>query len=213
MERQYSSKPYYPSSSELPFNPKRLHHEKSKRRSSANSTDEILRRKSSADVGELNKSPDSSSRFLLSDEPFNDQSSDATVKKPNTHKHELVNSNSAVILKHYSQSAREAAPVFNSSTRSIEYSPALLSSSSQPPPRNHQVVVLRVSIHCKGCEGKIRKHISKMKGVTSFDIDLTTKKVTVIGEVTPLGVLESVSRVKSAQIWPSSSSSSTINIR
>ncbi|XP_020108698.1 protein SODIUM POTASSIUM ROOT DEFECTIVE 2-like [Ananas comosus] len=66
-----------------------------------------------------------------------------------------------------------------------------------------QVVALRVSIHCKGCAGKVRKHISKMEGVTSFDIDLATKKVTVAGEVTPLGVLNSVSKVKHAQFWQS----------
>ncbi|TXG73985.1 hypothetical protein EZV62_002564 [Acer yangbiense] len=71
------------------------------------------------------------------------------------------------------------------------------------------VVVLRVSIHCKGCEGKVRKHISRMEGVTSFSIDLTAKKVTIIGNVTPLGVLASVSRVKNAQFWPSSTSSSS----
>ncbi|PKA48527.1 Heavy metal-associated isoprenylated plant protein 26 [Apostasia shenzhenica] len=66
-----------------------------------------------------------------------------------------------------------------------------------------QVVVLRVSLHCKGCEGKVRKHISKMEGVTSFEIDLASKKVTVIGNVTPLGVLNSVSKVKNAQFWRS----------
>ncbi|CAD6231349.1 unnamed protein product [Miscanthus lutarioriparius] len=44
----------------------------------------------------------------------------------------------------------------------------------------HQVVVLRVSLHCKGCAGKVKKHISKMEGVTSFDIDIATKKVTVV---------------------------------
>ncbi|XP_010920737.1 protein SODIUM POTASSIUM ROOT DEFECTIVE 3 [Elaeis guineensis] len=70
--------------------------------------------------------------------------------------------------------------------------------------RSHdQVVVLRVSLHCKGCEGKVRKHISKMEGVTSFSIDLATKKVTVVGDVTPLGVLNSISKVKNAQLWPS----------
>ncbi|XP_010260028.1 PREDICTED: protein SODIUM POTASSIUM ROOT DEFECTIVE 2-like [Nelumbo nucifera] len=71
---------------------------------------------------------------------------------------------------------------------------------------HNQVVVLRVSLHCKGCEGKVRKHISKMEGVTSFNIDFAAKKVTVVGDVTPLGVLASVSRVKKAQLWPSSSS-------
>ncbi|KAK8315605.1 hypothetical protein V6Z12_D01G253800 [Gossypium hirsutum] len=67
----------------------------------------------------------------------------------------------------------------------------------------HQVVVLKVSLHCKGCEGKVRKHLSKMKGVTSFNIDFEAKKVTIVGEVTPLQVLASVSKVKSAQFWTS----------
>ncbi|XP_009354578.3 protein SODIUM POTASSIUM ROOT DEFECTIVE 1-like [Pyrus x bretschneideri] len=72
----------------------------------------------------------------------------------------------------------------------------------------HQVVVLRVSLHCKGCEGKVRKHLSKMEGVTSFSIDFQTKRVTVVGDVTPLGVLSSVSKVRKSQLWPSPTSSS-----
>nr|XP_016432471.1 PREDICTED: uncharacterized protein LOC107759109 isoform X2 [Nicotiana tabacum] len=70
---------------------------------------------------------------------------------------------------------------------------------TKPPPAN-QVVVLRVSLHCKGCERKMRKHISRMQGVTSFNIDFADKKVTVIGDVTPLGVLASISKVKNAQL-------------
>ncbi|TYJ50845.1 hypothetical protein E1A91_A01G237000v1 [Gossypium mustelinum] len=70
-------------------------------------------------------------------------------------------------------------------------------------PSVHQVVVLKVSFHCKGCEGKVRKHLSKMKGVTSFNIDFEAKKMTIVGEVTPLQVLASVSKVKSAQFWTS----------
>uniref|UniRef100_A0A0E0JUB9 HMA domain-containing protein n=1 Tax=Oryza punctata TaxID=4537 RepID=A0A0E0JUB9_ORYPU len=71
------------------------------------------------------------------------------------------------------------------------------SSSVQP-----QVVVLRVSLHCKGCAGKVKKHISRMDGVTSLDIDIATKKVTVVGDVTPLAVLSTVSKIKPAQFWP-----------
>ncbi|XP_019167547.1 PREDICTED: protein SODIUM POTASSIUM ROOT DEFECTIVE 1-like [Ipomoea nil] len=82
------------------------------------------------------------------------------------------------------------------------------SSSSTPTHRNHQVVELRVAIHCKGCEGKVRKHLSKMEGVSSFSIDLDSKKVTVIGNVTPLGVLANISKVKNAQFWPSPATSS-----
>ncbi|KAI4334477.1 hypothetical protein L6164_019166 [Bauhinia variegata] len=81
-------------------------------------------------------------------------------------------------------------------------SPALRPSCSARS--RNQVVVLRVSLHCKGCESKVRKHISKMEGVTSFSIDLESKKVTIIGDVTPLGVLASISKVKNAQLWPSS---------
>ncbi|CAI0475045.1 unnamed protein product [Linum tenue] len=88
---------------------------------------------------------------------------------------------------------------------SFQDCPPVLKSSSSA--RSHdQVVVLRVSIHCKGCEGKVRKHISKMEGVTSFSIDLATKQVIVKGKVTPLGVLASISKVKTAQLWATSSS-------
>ncbi|CAH9091980.1 unnamed protein product [Cuscuta epithymum] len=80
------------------------------------------------------------------------------------------------------------------------------SSSSFHPPAsastNKVVVVLRVSLHCRGCEKKMRKHISKMQGVSSFNIDFVAKKVTVVGDVTPLGVLASISKVKTAQLWP-----------
>jgi hypothetical protein len=37
--------------------------------------------------------------------------------------------------------------------------------------------------------------------VRTFSIDFAAKKVTVVGDVTPLGVLTSVSKVKNAQIW------------
>ncbi|RDX99247.1 Protein SODIUM POTASSIUM ROOT DEFECTIVE 1, partial [Mucuna pruriens] len=83
---------------------------------------------------------------------------------------------------------------------------------SHKPTLQNQVVVLRVSLHCKACEGKLRKHISKMEGVTSFSIDMEAKKVTIIGHVTPLGVLASVSKVKNAQLWPSSTSSSSSSL-
>ncbi|KAL1209975.1 Protein SODIUM POTASSIUM ROOT DEFECTIVE 2 [Cardamine amara subsp. amara] len=64
-----------------------------------------------------------------------------------------------------------------------------------------QVVVLKVSLHCRGCEGKVRKHLSKMQGVTSFNIDFAAKKVTVTGNITPLEILDSISKVKNAQFW------------
>ncbi|KNA21500.1 hypothetical protein SOVF_042580 [Spinacia oleracea] len=39
-----------------------------------------------------------------------------------------------------------------------------------------QVVVLRVSLHCRGCERKMKKHLSRMPGVTSFNIDFAAKQ-------------------------------------
>ncbi|CAA6664449.1 unnamed protein product [Spirodela intermedia] len=62
---------------------------------------------------------------------------------------------------------------------------------------------MRVSIHCLGCAGKVKKVLSKMEGVTSVRIDLEEKRVTVEGRVSPAAVLESVSRVKRAEFWPS----------
>ncbi|KAM1734820.1 hypothetical protein ACFX11_020241 [Malus domestica] len=66
-----------------------------------------------------------------------------------------------------------------------------------------QVVVMRVSIHCQGCAGKLKKHLSKMEGVTSFSIDLETKMVTVRGHVSAVGVVESISKVKKAELLAS----------
>ncbi|CAJ1968380.1 unnamed protein product [Sphenostylis stenocarpa] len=80
------------------------------------------------------------------------------------------------------------------------------SSSHSKSGSEDQVVELRVSLHCKGCEGKVRKHLSRMQGVTSFNIDFAAKKVTVVGDVTPLSVLASISKVKNAQFWPASAS-------
>nr|GMD01687.1 protein SODIUM POTASSIUM ROOT DEFECTIVE 2-like [Ipomoea batatas] len=64
-----------------------------------------------------------------------------------------------------------------------------------------KVVVLRVSMHCNGCARKVKKHISKMEGLPSYEVDLETKMVMVMGDIVPFQVLESVSRVKNAEIW------------
>ncbi|KAG8086195.1 hypothetical protein GUJ93_ZPchr0010g8294 [Zizania palustris] len=64
-----------------------------------------------------------------------------------------------------------------------------------------KTVELKVSMHCNGCARKVQKHISKMEGVTWFEVDLESKKVVVMGDVTPLEVLQSISKVKLAQLW------------
>lgn len=183
IDRENSKPNYAPAcSSELPAIPRRSYHEKS-RNSSAKPISTDVRRKSAADVHDL-YSPPGSSRYLLSDKPFLDLLSS-----------ESENASALVPAqpKHVSSSPND--------------SPLKPSSSLSSRSRHHQVVILRMSIHCKGCEGKVRKHISKMEGVTSFSIDLPTKKVTVIGDVTPSGVLASLSRVKNAQLWPSTAQS------
>ncbi|PON66995.1 Heavy metal-associated domain containing protein [Parasponia andersonii] len=187
--------PHVPCSSQLPINPKPYNNnydQKSRKSCSSNynySKQTELRRKSSADIYDLKGPPSTgSSRYLLSDDsssaPFIDWLSEADA-----HKRHVV----------------PAEPAAKYRSLSSKDSPALKTSSSTRS--RHQVVVLRVSLHCKGCEGKVKKHLSKMEGVTSFSIDLASKKVTVIGDVTPLGVLASVSKVKNAQLWPSTTSS------
>ena len=49
---------------------------------------------------------------------------------------------------------------------------------------------------------QLRRH-GLLVGRFVLDIDIPSKKVTVVGDVTPLGVLTSVAKVKPAQFWPS----------
>ncbi|XP_048437744.1 protein SODIUM POTASSIUM ROOT DEFECTIVE 2 isoform X2 [Pyrus x bretschneideri] len=86
------------------------------------------------------------------------------------------------------------------STRKLPSSDPDLLPPSSSADNVFQVVVMRVSIHCHGCAGKLKKHLSKMEGVTSFSIDLETKMVTVRGHVSPVGVVESISKVKKAEL-------------
>ncbi|XP_038993037.1 protein SODIUM POTASSIUM ROOT DEFECTIVE 3-like [Hibiscus syriacus] len=107
-------------------------------------------RKNSVKPSDVKSSPGSST-CLLSDRPFIDWLPESDRVSPSIHP------------------SQPAKPKLHESSNNNS-SPALKSSSSA---RSHnQVVVLWVSIHCKGCEGKLRKHISKMEGVTSFSIDL-----------------------------------------
>ncbi|KAL8136902.1 hypothetical protein V2J09_002903 [Rumex salicifolius] len=64
-----------------------------------------------------------------------------------------------------------------------------------------KTVVLKVSMHCHGCAKKVEKHVSMIEGVTSYKVDLETKMVVVIGDILPLEVLETISKVKNAQLW------------
>ncbi|CAL1414461.1 unnamed protein product [Linum trigynum] len=64
-----------------------------------------------------------------------------------------------------------------------------------------KMVVLRVSMHCGGCAKKVEKQVSRIEGVSSYRVDLESKRVVVIGDILPYEVLASVSKVKNAQLW------------
>ncbi|KAK3184930.1 hypothetical protein Dsin_032216 [Dipteronia sinensis] len=103
-----------------------------------------------------------------------------------------------------SHSNRFVSPTNNSSIKRDlprPKPPNKLSTTVASSDQVFQVVVMRVSLHCHGCAGKVKKHLTKMEGVTSFSIDLETKRVTVMGHVSPTEVLESISRVKKAEFW------------
>nr|CAB3473460.1 unnamed protein product [Digitaria exilis] len=55
-----------------------------------------------------------------------------------------------------------------------------------------KTVALKVSMHCHGCAKKVQKQVSKLQGVVSFKVELESKKVTVVGDVSPTDVLESM---------------------
>ncbi|GAB2235064.1 hypothetical protein Droror1_Dr00004343 [Drosera rotundifolia] len=181
----------------------------------------MMRRKSSSDMYEL-VSPPNSPRHLLKDMP---DSRDSIVmvpgKPPAGPGDKMIRRDDCLRTSSFSDAPHRksmgwfpshlATPSLSRSSTGrskppIDPRPPALASPASAQSRN-QVVVLRVSLHCRGCEAKLRKHLSKMEGVTSFSIDLATKKVTIVGNITPLGVLTSISKVKNAQLWPSSPSS------
>ncbi|KAF1899537.1 hypothetical protein Lal_00019665 [Lupinus albus] len=205
------TQPHVPCSSELPINPK-PYLEKHRKSSADKYERSELRRKSSGD--EVNdsctynlSSVGSSKRYLLCDtnttlEDWVSESDKIPAMDPSHGDAKtLVNRNNYHALRSCSTRSEDQI-LFVEFLRRIYKGDMLLV---------HWVVVLRVSFNCRACEGKVRKHISKMEGVTSFSIDRETKKVTIIGNVTPLGVVASVSKVKSAQLWlsPTSSASSS----
>uniref|UniRef100_A0A7N0TXS7 HMA domain-containing protein n=1 Tax=Kalanchoe fedtschenkoi TaxID=63787 RepID=A0A7N0TXS7_KALFE len=86
--------------------------------------------------------PPASKRYLLLD---NNQALD---KQPNTNRALALETKRVT----ESKSEKNGAPLF-APTEDNYCSPLL-----------DQVVVVRVSLHCKGCAGKVKKHISRMQG-------------------------------------------------
>ncbi|KAG9128780.1 hypothetical protein Leryth_009549 [Lithospermum erythrorhizon] len=205
--------------SELPFEPRPSFNQKPRKCPTKQSE---IRRKRLDDIGDIQHSPHTSSRYLLSESNMVQSSlldlelsSSLVLYKSKSSVNERVKAINnykelAVFRSSPSRSSHES-PVHKlpSTTLASGKSNDIQVHKSSSTPTGNKVVELRVSIHCKGCEGKVRKHLSKMEGVKSFSIDLVSKKVTVEGNVTPLGVLASISKVKNAQFWPSPTSSSS----
>lgn len=83
--------------------------------------------------------------------------------------------------------------------------PLLLNSKlEQEAACTSQIVVLQASIHCQGCARRVKKILSNLQGVNTYHVDMEQQKVTVIGNVCPDNVLQSVNKViKGAQFWAS----------
>nr|XP_043618429.1 heavy metal-associated isoprenylated plant protein 26-like [Erigeron canadensis] len=67
-----------------------------------------------------------------------------------------------------------------------------------------QTVEIKVKMDCEGCERRVRKSVTGMKGVSSVDVDPKKSKLTVVGYVDPEKVLNRVRHRtgKKAEMWP-----------
>ncbi|KAJ0988379.1 hypothetical protein J5N97_006735 [Dioscorea zingiberensis] len=86
----------------------------------------------------------------------------------------------------------------------LDYLSAMFGSGHKTKRRKHlNTVELKVRMDCEGCELKIKKLLSSMKGVESVEVIRKQQKVTVIGFVEPNKVLKKVvSTGKKAEMWP-----------
>ncbi|KAH9317574.1 hypothetical protein KI387_019343 [Taxus chinensis] len=73
---------------------------------------------------------------------------------------------------------------------------------AQPENVKAQEVEMRVPLYSFGCERKIRKALSHIKGLYSVEAELEHQKVTVVGMVDRNEVLEAIrAKRKEAQFW------------
>ncbi|BAH91730.1 Os02g0530100 [Oryza sativa Japonica Group] len=72
-----------------------------------------------------------------------------------------------------------------------------------------KTVVLKVGMSCQGCAGAVRRVLTKMEGVETFDIDMEQQKVTVKGNVKPEDVFQTVSKTgKKTSFWEAAEAAS-----
>ncbi|KAL9456869.1 hypothetical protein AB3S75_005991 [Citrus x aurantiifolia] len=66
-----------------------------------------------------------------------------------------------------------------------------------------QTVDIKVKMDCDGCERKVRKAVSSIRGAKSVEVNRKQSRVTVTGYVDPNKVLKKVkSTGKRAEFWP-----------
>ncbi len=97
--------------------------------------------------------------------------------------------------------------------RTKKFLPVLLRSSPGPeirapsdprtdPRTMTNTVVLKVAMMCTGCSGAVERVLGKMEGLQSFDVNLETQKVTVVGTVTMEEVVVAIAKTgKAVEPW------------
>jgi len=66
----------------------------------------------------------------------------------------------------------------------------------------HDVLHLKVDMCCEACVRKVRQVLIELTGVTSLNICVPTRKVTVTGDVKPEACLKAMAKIrKRASLW------------
>ncbi|XP_077249964.1 heavy metal-associated isoprenylated plant protein 23-like [Tasmannia lanceolata] len=85
----------------------------------------------------------------------------------------------------------------------LEYFSGLLGNGHNKKKKQFQTVELKARMDCDGCELKIKKALSSMKGVESVEINRKQQKVTITGYVEANKLVNKVKSIgKKAEIWP-----------
>jgi len=70
--------------------------------------------------------------------------------------------------------------------------------------KNGHEVHLKVDMCCEACVRKVRRVLIELSGVTSLDISVPMRKVTVSGDVKPEACLKAMAQIrKRASLWTS----------
>uniref|UniRef100_A0A0D9XWV3 HMA domain-containing protein n=1 Tax=Leersia perrieri TaxID=77586 RepID=A0A0D9XWV3_9ORYZ len=77
-----------------------------------------------------------------------------------------------------------------------------------------QTCVLKVNIHCDGCQKKVKKILHKIEGVYQTSVDAEQGKVTVSGLVDPATIIKKLNKAgKPAELWGSKGGSNEIPVQ